>query len=71
MDRPVIRHEQIAHGAEVVFEMSDEIQAWGNDPVILDAFVSSGRAVTREERVPGGSKPTSMGEGGILNHIEL
>ena len=71
VDRPIIRHEQIAHGADVVFEMSDEIQLWGNDPAILEAFVGSGHGITWEERVPGGPEPTSMGEGGILNHNEL
>lgn len=71
VDRPIIRHEQIAHGAEVEFEMSDEIQLWGNDPVILEAFVGSERVITEEARVPGGPESTSMGEGGILNHNEL
>ena len=36
--RPVIKHEQIANGAEVVFEMSDEIEMWGNDDGVLKAF---------------------------------
>ncbi|KAF8972048.1 glycoside hydrolase family 92 protein [Flammula alnicola] len=31
VDQPIIKHEQIANGANIVFEMSDEIQAWGND----------------------------------------
>ena len=32
---PIIRHEQIAHGAEVVFEMSDRVERWGNDAAVL------------------------------------
>lgn len=35
---PIIKHEQIANGAEVVFEMSDEIEVWGNDVSVLEAF---------------------------------
>jgi len=27
---PVIRHDQIVNGGNVVFEMSDKVQAWGN-----------------------------------------
>ena len=61
VDRPIIKHEQIAHGADVVFEMSDVIQPWGNDPDVLEAFGG-------EERVMGGHKPAS---GGILDHNEL
>ncbi|KAF9480738.1 hypothetical protein BDN70DRAFT_893891 [Pholiota conissans] len=33
--RPVISHAQIAQGAEVVFEMSDKVEAWGNDEAVL------------------------------------
>jgi len=64
VDRPIIKHEQIAHGADVVFEMSDEIQLWGNDPIVLEAFVGE----VHEEGVLGGPKTTSSG---ILNHDEL
>lgn len=35
MPVPIIRHEQIAHGAEVVFEMSDRVERWGNDAAVL------------------------------------
>ncbi|KAF8654876.1 hypothetical protein AX16_003337 [Volvariella volvacea WC 439] len=31
VDGPVIRHEQIRDGGEVVFEMSDKIEEWGNE----------------------------------------
>lgn len=71
VERPIIRHEQIAHGAEVEFEMSDEIQSWGNDPVIWEAFVTRERVPAGEDRVSSGPDPTYMGEGGILNHNEL
>jgi putative alpha-1,2-mannosidase len=27
---PIIRHDQIAEGGEIVFEMSDKIESWGN-----------------------------------------
>lgn len=40
VDRPVIRHDQIAEGAEIVFEMSDTIEQWGNDDDILANFAS-------------------------------
>ena len=36
--QPIIKHEQIANGAEVVFEMSDEIEVWGNDEGVLKAL---------------------------------
>lgn len=36
--QPIIKHEQIASGAEIVFEMSDKIEAWGNDESVLEAF---------------------------------
>ena len=35
---PIIKHEQIANGAEVVFEMSDKVEMWGNDDSVLKAF---------------------------------
>ncbi|KAF9567664.1 glycoside hydrolase family 92 protein [Agrocybe pediades] len=40
VDRPIIKHEQISRGADVVFEMSDKIESWGNDAEILQAFVN-------------------------------
>jgi putative alpha-1,2-mannosidase len=36
--QPIIKHEQIANGAEVVFEMSDKVEVWGNDDSVLKAF---------------------------------
>ena len=27
---PVVRHDQIANGGTMVFEMSDKVEAWGN-----------------------------------------
>ena len=36
--QPIIKHEQIANGAEVVFEMSDEVEEWGNEESVLKAF---------------------------------
>ena len=45
VDSPVIRHAQIAHGAEIVFEMSAGIEAWGNDPALVAAF-GPGAALT-------------------------
>ena len=36
--QPIIKHEQIANGAEVVFEMSDVVEMWGNDDSVLKAF---------------------------------
>lgn len=40
VDGPVIRHEQIARGAELIFEMSDTIEQWGNDEDIVERFAS-------------------------------
>ena len=36
--QPIIKHEEIANGAEVVFEMSDKIEMWGNHDSVLKAF---------------------------------
>jgi hypothetical protein len=30
IDIPIVRHEDIAHGGEIVFEMSDTVEEWGN-----------------------------------------
>ena len=30
VDEPVLRHEDIAHGGEIVFEMADVPQLWGS-----------------------------------------
>ena len=54
IDQPIIRHEQIASGAEVVFEMSDKVEMWGNDDSVLKAFgvgvsVSSSSSEVDEE----------------------
>jgi len=38
INQPIIKHEQIANGAEVVFEMSDKVEVWGNDDSVLKAF---------------------------------
>ena len=38
VDRPVITHAQIAGGADIVFEMSDKVELWGNDQDILKEF---------------------------------
>ena len=38
---PIIRHEQLLgkdRKVEVVYEMSDTIQSWGNDPDVLEAL---------------------------------
>ena len=68
----MIRHEQIAHGAHVEFEMSDEIQPWGNDPDILKAFVEPA-GETREGQIslPGSAPKASIGKVDTLNHDEL
>lgn len=39
INTPVIRHEQIANGAMVVFEMSDTIESWGNNEDVLQAIL--------------------------------
>jgi hypothetical protein len=36
--KPIIAHSQIAHGADVVFEMSAQVEAWGNDAAVLKAL---------------------------------
>ncbi|KAF5309205.1 hypothetical protein D9619_012814 [Psilocybe cf. subviscida] len=35
---PTIAHAQIAHGGEVVFEMSDTVEAWGNTEEVVKEF---------------------------------
>lgn len=30
IDIPIVRHEDIANGGEIVFEMSEKVEAWGN-----------------------------------------
>jgi putative alpha-1,2-mannosidase len=30
IDLPIVRHEDIANGGEIVFEMSDKVEDWGN-----------------------------------------
>ena len=48
--QPIIKHEQIANGAEVVFEMSDKIEKWGNDDNVLKAFgVGSGESSSKAD----------------------
>ena len=53
--QPIIKHEQIANGAEVVFEMSDEVEMWGNDENVLKAFgVELGSGGVSSSKVDGG-----------------
>ncbi|KAH9483275.1 putative glycosidase [Psilocybe cubensis] len=62
VDQPIIKHEQIAQGADIVFEMSDEIQGWGNNEAILKAFgVGNETSGAPHEKVsiPGDSEPSS------------
>ena len=50
--QPIIKHDQIANGAEVVFEMSDEIETWGNDESVLKAFgIDVGSGVSSSSKV--------------------
>ena len=58
--QPIIKHEQIANGAEVVFEMSDQVEVWGNDEDVLEAFGIV---------VPGSSH--TLKDDLLLNHDEL
>ena len=30
VDIPIVRHEDIANGGEIVFEMSEKVEGWGN-----------------------------------------
>lgn len=39
INAPVLLHEQIINGGEIVFEMSDEIQEWGNNPDVLKSLL--------------------------------
>ncbi|KAF9010151.1 glycoside hydrolase family 92 protein [Cyathus striatus] len=39
---PFIHHDQIADGGEIVFEMSDKIEAWGNDDAVLQSLKEEG-----------------------------
>lgn len=38
VNTPVLLHEQIATGGEIVFEMSDEVEQWGNNPDVLKSL---------------------------------
>ena len=43
VDVPIVRHEDIAEGGEVVFEMSDQVEEWGNGLLVcLVLFLCSG-----------------------------
>lgn len=35
---PIIRHEDIVNGGEIVFEMSEEVESWGNELLVSDVF---------------------------------
>ena len=59
--QPIIKHEQIVNGAEVVFEMSDQVEAWGNDESVLKAFGAE----------MGSSKVSSRDEDDYVGHDEL
>ncbi|KAJ3553633.1 hypothetical protein NP233_g12601 [Leucocoprinus birnbaumii] len=37
--QPILLHEQLVGGGEIVFEMSDNVQEWGNDPEILRSLL--------------------------------
>jgi putative alpha-1,2-mannosidase len=34
IDLPIVRHEDIANGGEIVFEMSDKVENWGNELLV-------------------------------------
>ncbi|KAJ3492674.1 hypothetical protein NLJ89_g11184 [Agrocybe chaxingu] len=71
VNEPIIKHSQIADGAEVIFEMSEMAEVWGNDEEILIAFAAerSRRKVSRKST----SEPGGPGEAddGSLYHDEL
>lgn len=47
LDRPIIKHEMIKDGGVIVFEMSERIEEWGNDGVVLEALdVNVGQLVS-------------------------
>lgn len=33
-DAPIVRHEDISNGGEIIFEMSDKVEAWGNSVLV-------------------------------------
>ncbi|KAF5364297.1 hypothetical protein D9756_001133 [Leucocoprinus leucothites] len=37
---PVLLHEQIVQGGEIVFEMSDSVEEWGNEPDVIQGLVN-------------------------------
>jgi putative alpha-1,2-mannosidase len=39
IDVPIIRHEDIANGGEIVFEMSGEVESWGNELLVSEIFL--------------------------------
>jgi len=62
INTPVIRHEQIANGAMIVFEMSDTIESWGNDDDVLQAILGGDKTPIKRSK-----KRTAMRPG----HEEL
>lgn len=41
LDKPIIKHEQIADGGVILFTMSEKIEEWGNDPEVLQSLDSN------------------------------
>jgi putative alpha-1,2-mannosidase len=35
---PVLLHEQLVEGGEIVFEMSDQPEEWGNNPDVMQSL---------------------------------
>ena len=33
IDHPLIKHDDIKDGAEIIFEMSEKVERWGNEEV--------------------------------------
>ncbi|PPQ88893.1 hypothetical protein CVT25_009128 [Psilocybe cyanescens] len=71
VDQPIIKHEQIAQGANIVFEMSDEIEAWGNSEAILKAFVGDDETSRAKVSMPGDSEPSSTSDADASLRDEL
>ncbi|KAG6815949.1 hypothetical protein H0H93_008766, partial [Arthromyces matolae] len=74
IDQPIIRHEDIAGGGEIVFEMSEKVERWGNgdmflveDDSVLFEDVEDGWVHVKTQDAEG--KPVTRNSG--VEHMEL
>ncbi|TFK34481.1 glycoside hydrolase family 92 protein [Crucibulum laeve] len=62
---PFVRHDQIANGGEIVFEMSNKIEAWGNSELFLNVTsreMTKAKGTETKTMSSAKSKPTETKE---------